>query len=58
MDSDFDDPAIGAFLSLLESDLRAGRRVQSLPDDLAWAMLASAEQAVNWDGFIGGDVAL
>ena len=34
-----EDPAIGAFLGLLEADIRAGRHLQSLPDDLARAMM-------------------
>ncbi|MDM0070987.1 type II toxin-antitoxin system PrlF family antitoxin [Variovorax sp. J31P207] len=53
-----DDPAIGAFLELLESDIRAGLHVRSLPEDLARAMLANARHAVNVDEDIDGDVAL
>ena len=30
-----EDPAIHAFLGLLEADIRAGRHVQALPEDLA-----------------------
>lgn len=53
-----EDPAIGAFLGLLEADIRAGRHLQSLPDELAQAMLANAGHAVNLDEEIDGDVAL
>jgi len=52
------DPAIGAFLGLLEADIRAGRHLQSLPEDLARAMLANAGHAVNLDEEIDGEVAL
>jgi len=52
------DEAIGAFLALIESDIRAGRHVRSLPDDLARAMVANARHAVNVDEEIEGDVAL
>jgi len=53
-----EDPAIGAFLGLLEADIRAGRHLQSLPEDLALAMLANIGQAVNLDEDIEGEVAL
>ena len=35
--ADHEDPAIGAFLSLLEADIRSGRHIGSLPDGLARA---------------------
>lgn len=57
-DAEHGDPAIEAFLGLLEADIRAGRHVQSLPDDLARAMLANAGQGVNLDEDIDGEVAL
>lgn len=57
-DAEHEDPAIGAFLGLLEADIRAGRHVQSLPEDLARAMLAHAGHAVNLDEEIEGEVAL
>ena len=57
-DTEHRDPAIGAFLGLLEADIRAGRHVRSLPDDLARAMLASARHAVDFDEDIEGDVTL
>lgn len=52
------DPAIGAFLGLLEADIRAGRNVQALPQELALAMLAKVGQAVNLGEDIDGEVAL
>ncbi|MGF1643774.1 MAG: type II toxin-antitoxin system PrlF family antitoxin [Thiotrichales bacterium] len=57
-DAEHVDPAIEAFLGLLEDDIRARRHVRSLPDDLARAMLANAGLAVNLDEDIDGDVAL
>lgn len=57
-DAEHEDPAIGAFLGLLEADIRAGRHVQALPNDLALSMLANAGHAVNLDEDIEGDVAL
>ena len=53
-----EDPAIGTFLGLLEADIRAGRNVQALPENLARAMLANAGHAVDLDEHIEGDVAL
>lgn len=57
-DAEHEDPAIGAFLGLLEADIRSGRHVQALPEDLARAMLANAGRMVNLDEDIEGDVAL
>lgn len=57
-ETDHQDPAISAFLGLLEADIRAGRQVQSLPEDLAQALLANLGHAVNLDEEIEGDVAL
>ncbi len=58
VDAEHEDPAIGAFLGLLEADIRTGRHIQSLPDDLARAMLANARPAVKLDEDIEGEVAL
>jgi antitoxin PrlF len=57
-ESEHQDPAIGAFLSLLEADIRTGKQVGTLPRELAQAMLASAGHAVDFDEDIEGDVAL
>ena len=57
-DAEHEDPAIGAFLDLLAGDLRAGRHVRALPDDLARDMLEHAEREAGPDEDIGGDVDL
>ena len=53
-----EDPAIGAFLSLLERDIKSGQRLTSLPDDLAQAMLANLHHSVDLNEEIVGEVAL
>ena len=50
-------PAIRVFLSLLATDIQAGQHIQSLPEDLARAMLANVGRAVNLDEDIEGEVA-
>jgi antitoxin PrlF len=57
-DAEHEDPAIGAFLGLLEADIRTGRHLQSVPEDLARAMLANIGRAANLEEDIEGDVAL
>lgn len=52
------DPAIDAFLSLLEADIRNGKQVGALPAELAEAMLANADHGWALDEEIEGDVAL
>lgn len=56
--SEHEDPAIGAFLSLLEADIRNARHVGALPAALAEAMLANTGHDVELDEAIDGDVAL
>ncbi|NBB04655.1 type II toxin-antitoxin system PrlF family antitoxin [Pseudomonas monteilii] len=53
-----EDPAIGAFLGLLEADIRGARNLTTLPEDLAQTMLANANQSVNLDEDIDGEVAI
>lgn len=53
-----EDPAIGAFLSLLENDIKSGKHLSTLPDDLAQAMLANLRQAAELDEEIVGKVDL
>jgi len=53
-----DEPAIAAFLDLLEADIQAGLHVRLMPGDLARAMLANAGRTADLDGYIEGDVAL
>ena len=52
------DPAIEAFLGVLERDIRAGINVQTLPDDLAKSMLVYSHKKVDHDEPIEGDVAI
>lgn len=57
-DQPHEDPAIGSFLALLEQDIRSGRHITALPDNLVQAMLATLDQPVDLDEDIEGDVAL
>ncbi len=57
-DAVHEDPAIGSFLALLETDIRNARHLSSLPDDLVQAMLATLVQPVDLEVDIEGDVAL
>lgn len=52
------DPAIGAFLSLLEADISTGQHLQSLPLPLAKRMVANLQHPVDLDEDIDGDVVL
>ncbi|MCL2898777.1 type II toxin-antitoxin system PrlF family antitoxin [Brenneria tiliae] len=58
VDAEHEDPAIGAFLSLLARDIEAGRHVHGLPEDLARAMLANVGHGASMDEDIDGEVAL
>lgn len=58
VEAEHEDPAIGAFLNVLESDIRSGRHIRSLPEDLAQALLANAGHGVNITDEIDGEVAL
>ena len=57
-DTEHEDPAISAFLGLLEADIRSGRNVGALPVELAQAMLANVGHASDLDEDIEGEVAL
>ena len=57
-EAEHQDPAIEAFLGLLERDIRAGKHIRALPEGLAQAMLANAGHAVNLGEAIDGEVAL
>ena len=57
-DAEHEDPAIGAFLDLLTDDIRTGRHIQRIPDDLAKEMLEHAEREMRLDEDINGDVDL
>lgn len=52
------DPAIAGFLSILEKDIQSGRNVTTLPDDLAHVMAHSAENPIDANEDIDGDVAI
>ena len=58
VDAEHEDPAIGAFLGVLEQDIRLGKHVGNLPDDLARAMLANLDHPVDHHEDIEGEVAL
>jgi len=57
-DSEHVDPAIMAFLSLLEQDIQSGSHLTSLPDDLKLAMMSHQDHSIDLDENILGDVAL
>src|SRR5574337_1091403 len=46
-DAEHEDPAIAAFLTLLASDIEAGRNIRGLPEDLARTMLEHAGHKVD-----------
>jgi antitoxin PrlF len=52
------DPAIGHFLALLEADIRNGRHLSNLADDLLESMLATLPKTVNPEANIDGNVTL
>jgi antitoxin PrlF len=52
------DPAIAAFLSLLEQDIKGGKHLTTLPEELAQSMLANLRLTTDSDQEILGDVAL
>lgn len=56
--TEHEDPAIIAFLGLLEADIRAGKNIRALPEDLAAAMLANIGHVVDLDEPIEGEVDL
>lgn len=58
VDEEHHDPAIDAFLGLLEADLRHGRHVQALPADLSDMMLANLRHTSDLDEDIEGEVDL
>lgn len=57
-ETEHEDPAIKAFLGVLERDIRTGKHIHTLPEELAQAMLTNAGHAVNLDEAIDGEVAL
>ena len=57
-EAEHEDPAIGAFLDLLAGDIRAGRHVRAMPDDLARDILEQVRREAGLDEDIDGDVDL
>ena len=57
-DAEHEDPAIMAFLDLLARDIETGKHVRELPDELAQTMLEEAQQDIDVDEPIEGDVDL
>ena len=55
-DAEHEDPAIGAFLTLLARDIEAGRNIHGLPEDLARTMLEHAGHKVGLGDDFGEDV--
>ena len=57
-DAEHEDPAIGSFLDLLANDIKIGRHIRDIPDDLAQSMLEHARHEASPDEDIDGDVEL
>ena len=57
-DEEHEDPAIVAFMTLLEDDIKSGKHLNTLPDNIAKAMLANLNPIANLDEDIIGEVAL
>jgi antitoxin PrlF len=57
-EGEHEDPAIGAFLGLLEENIRTGKNLSSLPEDLVQAMLCNVRHAMDIDEAIDGEVVL
>jgi antitoxin PrlF len=58
-DSGHRDPALAAYLRLIEKDIAAGRRLRDLPAGVAAAMRRAAKDVrVDLDARLDGDVAL
>jgi len=57
-DAEHEDPAIRAFLDLLERDIEAGRLVEQLPESLARTMVEDAKLDIDLDEAIEGEVDL
>ena len=56
--AEHEDPAIGAFLSLLERDIQSGQHVRDLPDELARSFVEHAGHPAAMDEDFDGDVVL
>ncbi len=56
--AEHEDPAIGSFLDLLDSDIRADRHVRAIPDGLVQGMLKHGQREAGLNEDIDGDVDL
>ena len=57
-DAEHEDPAIRAFLDLVEKEIKAGGGVEEVPHHVAQEMLEHAELDIDLDAPIEGDVDL
>ena len=57
-DAEHEDPAIGSFLDLLANDIKVGRHIRGIPDDLAQSMREHVRHEAAPDEDIDGDVDL
>ena len=57
-DAEHEDPAIRAFLGLIEKEIEAGRGVEEIPGNVAQRMLEHAKLDIDLDELIEGDVEL
>lgn len=57
-DTAHEDPTISTLLNMLEADIRAGRNINAVPQDLAKTMLANAGHGRGLDEDIEGEVEL
>ena len=55
---DHEDPAIAGFLALFEADIRSGKNISTLPDNLVEAMRTTLAHPVDLFAEIEGDVGL
>jgi antitoxin PrlF len=53
-----EDPSVQRFLALIEKDISAGKNVGHIPENLKMKMLEEAEDPVNIDEIIKGNVSL
>lgn len=56
--AEHEDPAIGAFLTLLERDIQSGQHVRDLPNELARSLEENASLTTTLDEDSDGDVVL
>lgn len=57
-DQSHEDPAIEAFLALLENDIRAGKNLTTLPEDMAQTMVDNLHRSADLSEEIVGPTVL